>query len=188
MIDLHQCLPVKYRRIGILISCVVVLGVWSLTLPPTDSLEFEKSIINYKKEEKSDAMSWYSLQAESPNLGYWDLPLIHPQIEKTIQVSKKPTPIEKKKIVNKPPVLPQQIIPLVNEQSPIATVSLPQVKYLGQVVDNSGLQIFLSIDDSNVVMQPKRIYDQIWQIIGVDKYEIRLLHIPSNQILHINKS
>lgn len=187
MIDLHQCLPVKYRRIGILVSCVVVLGVWSLTLPPTDSLEFEKSIINYKKEEKSESMGWYSLQAESPNLNYWDLPVTLPKIEKAIQVSKKPIPVVKKKIVNKP-VLPQQIIPLVNDQPPMTTASLPQVKYLGQVVDNSGLQIFLSIDDSNVVMQPKRIYDQIWQIIGVDKYEIRLLHVPTHQILHINKS
>lgn len=187
MIDLHQCLPVKYRRISILVSCAVVLGVWSLTLPPTDSFEFEKSITNYKNEEKSDSMNWYSLQSESPNLDYWDLPVTLPQIEKTIQVSKKPIPVVKKKIVNKP-VLPQQIIPLVNEQPPMATVSLPQVKYLGQVVDNSGLQVFLSIDDSNVVMQPKRIYDQIWQIIGVDKYEIRLLHIPTHQILHINKS
>lgn len=77
------------------------------------------------------------------------------------------------------------------QQIPITNVvthnSLPTIKYLGQVVDSAGLQVFLSFDHTNVVMRPQVTYQNIWKVISVDDREVRLEYIPTKQIINVSK-
>jgi hypothetical protein len=183
---LHQNLPVKHRRIGILLAFVVVLSLWSLVLPPVDILEYEL------KEDKSqiinndvDSIEWHTLHSHTTDLQSWDLGVFPTQKEKMVEVPKKNVG-KIKKMVIQPPVIKD--MPITPYQPPVAvTMNFPHVKYLGQVVDNTGLQIFLAIDNSSVMMRPKQVYEQTWQIVVVDDNEVRLQHIPTQQILRISK-
>lgn len=180
-------LPPKQRRLGVLIVFVIILSGWVIILPPTDQLETIELISQNKDTPKQTQQKWYSLEISEPDLQAWNLSLIRPVIEKTVVTEKK---VIKPKFMPKTSVIlpvPQPPI-IMNIEQPEPMSNLPQIKYLGQVVDSTGLQVFLIIDDSSVVMRPKRIYEQTWQIVSVDDNEVRLMHLPTQQIMHVSKS
>lgn len=182
---LHQNLPVKQKRVAVLLALVSVLSLWSFILPPTDSLDYDLQQDKTGTDGSDLNLSqWHSLQVYSPDLQSWDLPVTLAEKPKTIEVEKKPK-IQSKRVVNPPAAIVQT--PSIPYQPPTPTFNFPQIKYLGQVTDEAGLQIFLAIDDSNVMMRPRHVYQQTWQIISVDDYEVRLQHLPTQKILNISK-
>lgn len=182
---LHQNLPAKQKRLAILLTLVSVLSLWSFILPPTDPLDYDLWQTNTGKDASSLPLSQlHNLQMSSPDLQSWDLPITLAEKPKIIEAEKKPK-IQPKSVVNPPAVVIQA--PSIPYQPPTPTFNFPQIKYLGQVTDEAGMQIFLTIDDSNLMMRPKRVYEQTWQIIAVNDYEVRLQHIPTQKILNISK-
>jgi hypothetical protein len=179
-------LPPKQRRLGVLLSLATICAGWSIILPPSERLEPVTLELNHKKPLVSSGQNIGTLKISQSDFFAWDLPIIEQKQEKsppTVKDVKPPKVIAKKKVVA--PIQPAPIIPY---EIPKPVVNLPQVKYLGQVVDDSGIQVFLIIDDFSVVMTPQKVYQQTWKIISINDYEVRLMHLPTQQIMRVTKS
>ncbi|OBY74845.1 hypothetical protein [Acinetobacter gyllenbergii] len=180
-------LPPKQRRLGVLISLVFIFGGWSLILPPTEKLEPIEMDLATNNLVGLDEQGWHSLAISTkPNYLAWDLPVNQPEKKQMVPIIKKevkPVPIVNRKVlevIRQPEAVPYEPSKSGGETS--------RIKYLGQVLDSSGVQVFLIIDDSSVVMRPHHIYGQTWKIININDDEVRLIHLPTQQILRVAKS
>lgn len=185
MINLYQPIASRQRRLIVLTGLVVILCAWSLYLPPTPhtSLELPNLPASYKPPVA------YSLQELKPlELSAWNLPEIAAKKEVVVI---KPVKVPVKKIQ---PQVVREVSPAPNPiSSPPPVYSpplpvLPKFTYLGQLVDQTGLQLFFNMGESNVMMRPNKIYDNTWQIYSVTNDEIQIQHIPSQQIIRVNKN
>lgn len=187
--EIFNSLTKEKRRLFSLTALAIVVALWCMTLPPvlnTDPILQPKA----QSVDSTDVEQFYSLNNQDDiDFHVWDLKEIKPEQEKTKVINMKPLKeIKVEKVVPlKPKVItevPVQHIPIV----PVVTQSsLPNVKYLGQIIDSAGLQIFLSFDNTNVVMRPQIIYDNIWKVISVDDREVRLEYVPTKQIINVSK-
>lgn len=183
---LLKYLAPQQRRLSILIALTAVIGGWAIILPPTDKLDSIDVSSMYDTQLNPSKKRWHVLEVNNPNYLVWDLPIIQPKKQEVISVVKKeikPVLIVKKKAVE---IVQQPEI--IHYEPPKPMMDSSRIKYLGQVIDSSGLQVFLIIDDSSVVMRPQRIYQQTWKIISLDDYELRLIHLPTQQIIRVAKS
>ncbi|OCY34598.1 hypothetical protein BFR75_02545 [Acinetobacter pittii] len=179
-------LPPKQRRLGVLLSLAAICVGWSIILPPSERLEPVTLELNHKKPLDSSGQNIDTLEISPSNFFSWDLPIIEQNQEKSPPIVKDVKP--SKIMVKKKIPVPVQPVPIIPYEIPKPVVNLPQVKYLGQVVDASGIQVFLIIDDFSVVMVPQKVYQQTWKIISINDYEVRLMHLPTQQIMRVTKS
>ncbi|CAI3143683.1 hypothetical protein MWMV7_MWMV7_02244 [Acinetobacter calcoaceticus] len=179
-------LPPKQRRLGVLLSLAAICAGWSIILPPSESLEPVILELNHSKPLGSLSQNMDGLKISPSNFFAWDLPIIEQKQEKSPPTVKDVKPLNV--VVKKKVVTPVQPTPIIPYEIPKPVVNLPQVKYLGQVVDASGIQVFLIIDDFSVVMTPQKVYQQTWKIISINDYEVRLMHLPTQQIMRVTKS
>lgn len=183
---LLKYLPPKQRRLCTLIALTALIGGWSIILPPTEKLDFIELSTANELPLVPTKQDWHLLEVSKPNFLAWDLPVTLPKKQELTPIVKKEVkvvPIVKKKVIE---VIQQPEIVQYEQPKPIVDVS--RIKYLGQVIDSSGLQVFLIIDDSSVVMRPQRVYQQTWKIVSIDDYEVRLMHLPTQQIMRVTKS
>jgi len=183
---LLKYLPPKQRRLSTLIALTAVIGGWSIILPPTESLDSIELPSTNEHPLVSTRPEWNLLEVSKPNFFAWDLPVTVPKKQELTPIVKKEAkvvPIVKKKVIE---VIHQPEI--VQYEQPKQVENVSRIKYLGQVIDSSGLQVFLIIDDSSVVMRPQRVYQQTWKIVSIDDYEVRLMHLPTQQIMRVTKS
>lgn len=183
---LLKYLPPKQRRLSVLVALTAVFAGWSIILPPTEKLDSIDFASTHDKSLDSHGQDWHLLEVNKTNYLAWDLPVTLPKKQEVVPVVKKEiksVPIVKKKVIE---VMQQPEI--VHYEPPKPVMDSSRIKYLGQVIDASGLQVFLIIDDSSVVMRPQRIYQQTWKIVSIDDYEVRLMHLPTQQIMRVTKS
>lgn len=175
----HPVLHTKQKRLVVMTGCVVVLGFWSVCLPPlpVEPVHLPPDIdMNIHPDSMVDMTI--------TDLSVWDIPVLKPATGKpVIKVEK---PVQK-------PVVKTALQPVVTYQPPVQQepstppVRLPQIKYLGQVTDQTGLQVFLSFEDENVMMRMNQVYGQTWQIVAVNDQQVRVLHVPFQQIINVMK-
>lgn len=179
-------LPPKQRRLGVLLSVAVICAGWSIILPPSERLEPITLELNHSKPLGSSSENMDRLKISPSSFFAWDLPIIEQKQAKSAPIVKEVKP--PKVVVKKKVAVPVQPAPIISYEIPKPVVNLPQVKYLGQVIDASGIQVFLIIDDFSVVMVPQKVYQQTWKIISINDYEVRLMHLPTQQIMRVTKS
>ena len=169
----NQIIPTQQRRITVLITLAGVIGAWCLTLPP---LRIEP--VDLPEQRIKPVQTPVDIPV-MVDLMVWDIPEIKEKqpVQDMPVVEKKPQPAKMSRFIP---------VPQPMDQSP-PPIRLPPVKYLGQVIDPQGTQVFLNIDDNNVSMIPQKIYGQTWQILKVDDREVMIRHIPSQQTIHVVK-
>lgn len=187
-LNLYRPILPKQRRLAALIGLAIVICLWCLYLPPTPHLfpKLPKEIVVNKPP-----LAYHLDELKQPELSAWNLPEVIPAKEllvaKPIIVPVKKSPPQVKKVILAAPslIMPSPPPPQ-NYAPPLPT--LPKFIYLGQLVDQTGIQLFFNLDDSNVMMRPNKIYDSKWRIFSVTNDEIQIEHIPSQQIIRVNRS
>lgn len=189
MEGIHAILSKEKRRLFFLSSLAIVIALLCLTLPPDKDVE-TFPVFEAQTEKTTGVPQFYSLGNEN-NIDFkvWDLKEIEQKQQKNLVVFTQPKKELKTKQIK--PEVAKKVIEIPVQQIPITNVvthnSLPTIKYLGQVVDSAGLQVFLSFDHTNIVMRPQVTYQNIWKVISVDDREVRLEYIPTKQIINVSK-
>lgn len=187
MLSLYQYLPTQQRRLITLILAGTVLALWSLCLPPTpfEVIDLPRPRVVPISNKPDNPIS----ELDSLSMTAWNIPII--VVKPTIPLTKPKmltTPkVNRKMIIESPPVLATPM-PVVYPPLPPPIVKLPTITYLGQVNDQQGTQVFFTLGDTNVMMRLNYVYGKTWQIIEISKDEVKIRHLPTQQIIRVSKS
>lgn len=176
---LNLKIPVQKIRVSILAVLVIVIALWCLVLPP---IPVDPLMINNYQGESTISVS--TVQApfvtteSNTMLNYWDLPILkQEQVVKPKVI--KPKVIEKK----------QELIPPPPEVPSIPTqVSLPQIQYMGQILDKEQkVNIFLKVGEENLILAPNVPYNNTWIVLENTPYQVVIQYIPDQRTMNISK-
>ncbi|MFW1748107.1 hypothetical protein ACG9XW_18150 [Acinetobacter guillouiae] len=170
-------IPKDKKRITILIYTMLMLAVVTLILPgkPVLLIDYGRGVSERKTSKIDD---YNHIEAYK----YWDLPVILAKEDSLNVIKKVHKPIEKK---------PQLIITtpvIASRTQPIIAPIIPKVKYLGQLLKADGtLNIFIQLEEDNVILEPNQIYSQTWQVLESNPTQLTLKYLPFNQLVTVVK-
>ncbi|KQW99767.1 hypothetical protein ASC84_19960 [Acinetobacter sp. Root1280] len=167
-------IPEEKKRLYVLLATVLLVSIICSLLPqPIDNLsqlnQVEKPIL----KQNADIENYVFTESS------WNLPLfvkkVTPPVVKTVTLKPK---LELK-------IAPQTTAIIPNTQ---AEPSLPEVKYLGQILDSKNkLTFFVKIGDENFIAEPHQVLNETWQVMSFDQNQIVLNYLPYNKLVTIVK-
>jgi len=165
---------------------MVIFGGWSLLLPPENKIESDLQSIP-RIEKTSSKSNWHILEPTESDLSFWNISSTKKTNEENLSIPKT-IKIKKKIVLDNIHPMPIVENTFKSFEPAVSNVNFPLIKYLGQVDDREGLRVFLSIDESNVVIKNGEIYGSTWKVVDVDDYEVRLMHMPTQRMISISKT